>query len=321
MVRATALAATAGESSAASASQLVAEGRRSAARLHALLCRQQAAAGSSSSTLHGCPMALTEQILCCFDRAIAALHGGAGAGCREDDDGHAAVRGGKCKPERGSAGARAAASSKRIRVEKKATMHDNFLWRKYGQKEIKNSKHPRLYYRCSYRDDHGCTATKQVQQSEDDDTASPVYVITYFGEHFCGRVADVGGPVVAGDDGEESEELMVISFGSSAAAAAAATGGASAAYPWPCCGEDAKNRGPSKTWSLPDWEEVPPLTANVAEELIEEESTPEPELMGLISSPDLEYSLLDLELGESSFGIDGFINFDELSVYSIDNAR
>jgi hypothetical protein len=196
-------------------------------------------------------------------------------------------------------------------------MHDSYLWRKYGQKEIKNSKHPRLYYRCSYKDDHGCTATKQVQQSEDDDPS--LFVVTYFGEHFCGRLADVGGPVVAGDDGEESEELIVISFGSSAAVAAA-TGGASAAYPWPCCREDAKNSGASQPWSLPDCEEVPPLTANVAEELIEE-STPESELMGLISSPDLEYSLLDLELGESSLGIDGFINFDELSVYSIDNAR
>uniref|UniRef100_A0A0E0L3U8 WRKY domain-containing protein n=1 Tax=Oryza punctata TaxID=4537 RepID=A0A0E0L3U8_ORYPU len=308
MVRTTALAATAGEYSNA-ASQLLTKGRKSAARLHDLLGQQLLAAGSPS-TLHG-PLVLTEQILCCFDRALAALHGGA-AGTEDD----AAGSGRKCKPERGSAGARASASSKRIRVEKKSTMHDNFLWRKYGQKEIKNSKYPRFYYRCSYRDDHGCTATKQVQQSEDDDPS--LHVVTYFGEHFCGRVADVdGGPVVAGDDGEESEELMVISFGSSVGAAAA--GGASA-YPWPCCGEDAKNSGASQPWSLPDWEEVPPLTASVAEELIEE-STPEPELMGLISSPDLEYSLLDLELGESSFGIDGFISFDELSVYSIDNAR
>uniref|UniRef100_A0A0E0A0Q3 WRKY domain-containing protein n=1 Tax=Oryza glumipatula TaxID=40148 RepID=A0A0E0A0Q3_9ORYZ len=296
------------------ASRHVAKGRKAAAHLHSLLGqRLPAAAGSpSSSTLHGL-LVLTEQILRCFDRALAALHGGA-AGTWDDD---AAGSGRKCKPERGEVGTRAAAaSSKRVRVEKKGTTHDNFLWRKYGQKEIKNSKYPRFYYRCSYRDDHGCTATKQVQQSEDNPS---LYVVTYFGEHFCGRVADVdGGPVVAGDDSEESEELMVISFGSSGGAAA--MGGASAAYPWPCCGEDVKNSGASQPWSLPDWEGVPPLTASVAEELIEE-STPEPELMDLISSPDLEYSLLDLELGESSFGVDGFINFDELSVYSIDNAR
>ncbi|KAF0927816.1 hypothetical protein E2562_036236 [Oryza meyeriana var. granulata] len=320
-----ALAATAGDSNALPA-QLVAEGRKTAARLHDLLigCLQLTA---GSPTLYG-PVGLAEQILFCFDRTLAKLHGVAGT---EDDF---AGSGRKRKPERGSAGAPSATSSKRIRtssaggngarVETKSTTDDEFLWRKYGQKEIKNRKHPRFYYRCSYKDDHGCTATKQVQQSEDDTTSPAVYVITYFGEHTCRPGTDAAAVVVDGGE-DQSQEQFVISFGSS-------SGGASVS--WPCSGDDAQiNSETSQESSLPEAgeeEQLRPCTANVCDELLIEESTPpESELLGLISSPDLKpqldgwLGLLDLELGESSFGIniDGFINnLDVLSVYSMDNA-
>ncbi|XP_020693295.1 WRKY DNA-binding transcription factor 70 [Dendrobium catenatum] len=63
-----------------------------------------------------------------------------------------------------------------------ATIEDGHTWRKYGQKEIFSAKHPRSYFRCTYKYDQGCKATRQVQKSEEDPF---LYVITYFGEHTC----------------------------------------------------------------------------------------------------------------------------------------
>ncbi|PWA64644.1 DNA-binding WRKY [Artemisia annua] len=59
---------------------------------------------------------------------------------------------------------------------------DGHAWRKYGQKEIHNTKHQRSYYRCTYKLDQGCQATKQVQKIGD---KPPNYKITYFGNHIC----------------------------------------------------------------------------------------------------------------------------------------
>ncbi|KAJ6968689.1 WRKY transcription factor [Populus alba x Populus x berolinensis] len=54
---------------------------------------------------------------------------------------------------------------------------DGYKWRKYGQKSIKNSTHPRSYYKCT---NPRCGAKKQVERSgEDPDTL----VITYEGLH------------------------------------------------------------------------------------------------------------------------------------------
>ncbi|KAL1290591.1 hypothetical protein HN51_059248 [Arachis hypogaea] len=62
------------------------------------------------------------------------------------------------------------------------TTEDNLAWRKYGQKDILNSKFPRSYYRCTRKYDQGCKATKQVQRIQD----NPVlYQITYIGRHTC----------------------------------------------------------------------------------------------------------------------------------------
>ncbi|KAF3321854.1 putative WRKY transcription factor 70 [Carex littledalei] len=59
---------------------------------------------------------------------------------------------------------------------------DNYIWRKYGQKEIQGLKHPRCYYRCTNKYDLNCPATKQVQQSEEDPSK---YEIMYKGNHTC----------------------------------------------------------------------------------------------------------------------------------------
>ncbi|KAI3800032.1 hypothetical protein L1987_35339 [Smallanthus sonchifolius] len=63
-----------------------------------------------------------------------------------------------------------------------ATTEDGFAWRKYGQKEILNSKSPRCYFRCTHKHVHGCKAQKQVQKLEDE---TNMYHITYIGRHTC----------------------------------------------------------------------------------------------------------------------------------------
>ncbi|KAI3866976.1 hypothetical protein MKX03_022019 [Papaver bracteatum] len=60
--------------------------------------------------------------------------------------------------------------------------NDCYSWRKYGQKDIHGAKHPRSYYRCTYRNSQGCLATRQVQRSSEDPS---VYDVTYRGKHSC----------------------------------------------------------------------------------------------------------------------------------------
>ncbi|KAL6982945.1 WRKY transcription factor 7 [Sarracenia purpurea var. burkii] len=55
---------------------------------------------------------------------------------------------------------------------------DDFSWRKYGQKPIKGSPHPRGYYKCSSM--RGCPARKHVERALDDPT---MLIVTYEGDH------------------------------------------------------------------------------------------------------------------------------------------
>ncbi|KAK9070009.1 hypothetical protein SSX86_010407 [Deinandra increscens subsp. villosa] len=61
-------------------------------------------------------------------------------------------------------------------------VNDGYAWRKYGQKEIINSEHPRQYYRCTHKYEQGCKATKQVQMIDDEPSK---YMITYHRHHTC----------------------------------------------------------------------------------------------------------------------------------------
>ncbi|KAK6938643.1 Zn-cluster domain [Dillenia turbinata] len=55
---------------------------------------------------------------------------------------------------------------------------DEYSWRKYGQKPIKGSPHPRGYYKCSSV--RGCPARKHVERALDDPA---MLIVTYEGDH------------------------------------------------------------------------------------------------------------------------------------------
>ncbi|KAL6871040.1 hypothetical protein ACP4OV_014888 [Aristida adscensionis] len=60
---------------------------------------------------------------------------------------------------------------------------DGYEWRKYGEKRINGSQFTRNYFRCTYKDERGCQATKHVQQKDSSDP--PMFQVTYNNEHTC----------------------------------------------------------------------------------------------------------------------------------------
>ncbi|CAN6688877.1 unnamed protein product [Malus baccata var. baccata] len=60
---------------------------------------------------------------------------------------------------------------------------DDYSWRKYGQKPIKGSPHPRGYYKCSSM--RGCPARKHVERCLEEPS---MLMVTYEGEHNHPRI-------------------------------------------------------------------------------------------------------------------------------------
>ncbi|KAJ8748747.1 hypothetical protein K2173_011301 [Erythroxylum novogranatense] len=56
-------------------------------------------------------------------------------------------------------------------------LDDGYKWRKYGQKVVKNSLHPRSYYRCTH---NSCRVKKRVERLSDD---CRMVITTYEGRH------------------------------------------------------------------------------------------------------------------------------------------
>uniref|UniRef100_A0A1J3G890 Putative WRKY transcription factor 70 n=1 Tax=Noccaea caerulescens TaxID=107243 RepID=A0A1J3G890_NOCCA len=115
---------------------------------------------------------------------VTAVEGSQNASCDNDgkfeDSGDSRKRLGPVKGKRGCY-KRKKKSDQTWTVES-TVLEDEFSWRKYGQKEILNTKFPRSYFRCTHKYSKGCKATKQVQKLE---LEPKMFNITYIGNHTC----------------------------------------------------------------------------------------------------------------------------------------
>ncbi|CAD6255107.1 unnamed protein product [Miscanthus lutarioriparius] len=66
---------------------------------------------------------------------------------------------------------------------------DGYEWRKYGEKKINGTFFTRSYFRCTYKDDAGCQATKHVQQMDNISDDPPMFHVTYNNDHTCNTSA------------------------------------------------------------------------------------------------------------------------------------
>ncbi|XP_052150770.1 probable WRKY transcription factor 56 isoform X1 [Oryza glaberrima] len=72
-------------------------------------------------------------------------------------------------------------------------LDDGYKWRKYGQKVVKNSLHPRSYYRCTH---NNCRVKKRVERLSED---CRMVITTYEGRHTHTPCSDDATTGAAGD--------------------------------------------------------------------------------------------------------------------------
>ncbi|KAG1365617.1 WRKY DNA-binding transcription factor 70 [Cocos nucifera] len=164
------------------------QGQESATKLKILLQESFSSEDHATNSMVGVTI---EEILGSFSRALTILNSGKAPGapvdhqattpCSEEQESQNSNKKRKIQSCRRAGYRRRANLYSCTRILSK-TMEDGRTWRKYGQKDIFNSKYPRSYFRCTHKYDQECQATRQVQQSEDDPST---YVITYMGEHTC----------------------------------------------------------------------------------------------------------------------------------------
>ncbi|KAL1826923.1 hypothetical protein ACET3Z_005335 [Daucus carota] len=84
-------------------------------------------------------------------------------------------------------------------------LDDGYSWRKYGQKDILGATFPRAYYRCTHRHTQGCLATKQVQQSDEDQS---IFHITCKGRHTCNQTTKSSNMPQKGSKKQKKDECI-----------------------------------------------------------------------------------------------------------------
>lgn len=142
---------------------------------------------------------LVDRILHAISLTIQTAKAAAAAAEEEEEEASEVQSEVTCTGKRkaaGGAGKRAAACRRRAQPSSVVTksvrdLEDGHAWRKYGQKEIQNCKHPKAYFRCTHKHDQQCAAQRQVQRRDDDPDA---YTVTYIGAHTCRD------PATAADD-------------------------------------------------------------------------------------------------------------------------
>jgi len=143
---------------------------------------------------------IMDQILHTFSRAIhaakAAAAASASAGESEVTDG--ASSGGKRKSTAGGGqrkACRTRTQDSSVVTKNMKSLDDGQTWRKYGQKEIQNSKHSKAYFRCTHKYDQLCMARRQAQRCDDD---PDTFRVTYIGVHTCSDTVAAVAPHLTG---------------------------------------------------------------------------------------------------------------------------